>query len=137
MHVISASRNDVEGKGNEAEATFELEVIPQLCNPMNNMHGGAMALLVDMTTTMAGAPISRQGWWEFGGVSRTLSVTYVRPALLGTTVAVTCVLRSVSSRLSVTQFIARDKVTGKLLALAEHGKSALVAQVHPEKAGRL
>ncbi|KAJ6195928.1 HotDog domain-containing protein [Bipolaris maydis] len=99
MHVISASRNDVEGKGNEAEATFELEVIPQLCNPMNNMHGGAMALLVDMTTTMAGAPISRQGWWEFGGVSRTLSVTYVRPALLGTTVAVTCVLRSVSSRL--------------------------------------
>ncbi|KAF5850474.1 hypothetical protein GGP41_002713 [Bipolaris sorokiniana] len=133
IHVTSASRNDAEGKGNEAEAIFELEVIPQLCNPMNNMHGGAMALLADMTTTMAGAPIARQGWWEFGGVSRTLSVTYVRPALLGTTIVVTCVLRS----RAVIQFIARDKVTGKLLALAEHGKNALVAQVHPEKTGRL
>lgn len=99
IHVTSASRNDVKGKGDEAEATFELEVVPQLCNPLDNMHGGAMALLADMTTTMAGAPIARQGWWEFGGVSRTLSVTYIRPALLGTTVVVTCVLRSASSRL--------------------------------------
>lgn len=99
IRVMSASQSTTEGKGKEAKATFELEVIPELCNPMNRMHGGAMALLADMTTTMAAAPIAQQGWWEFGGVSRTLSVTYLRPTPLGTTVVVDCVLRSIGSRL--------------------------------------
>lgn len=99
IRVTSARRYSTEGEDKEAEATFELEVVPGLCNPMDRMHGGAMALLADMTTTMAAAPIAQQEWWEFGGVSRTLSVTYLRPTHLGTIVTVKCILRSVSSRL--------------------------------------
>lgn len=137
IRVTSASQSSAEGEDDEAKATFELEVVPGLCNPMNMMHGGAMALLADMTTTMTAAPIARHAWREFGGVSRTLGVTYLRPTYLGTTVAVHCILRSVSSRLSVIQFIARDKASGKLLALAEHGKSAIGTHIHPKKASRL
>lgn len=58
-----------------------------------------MALLADMTTTMAAAPIAEPGWWEFGGVSRTLSVTYLRPSVVGTRVVVRCVVRNVGARL--------------------------------------
>ncbi|KAH7064053.1 HotDog domain-containing protein [Paraphoma chrysanthemicola] len=137
IRVISASESTSEGEAEGTKVDFELEVVPELCNPMDRMHGGAMALLADMSTTMAAAPIARRGWWEFGGVSRTLSVTYLRPTHMGSTVVVECILKSVSARLSVIQFTARDKATGKILALAEHGKSALSAQVRPKADSRL
>jgi acyl-coenzyme A thioesterase PaaI-like protein len=39
---------------------------------------------------MAAAPISRKDFWHFGGVSRTLSVTYLRPIQKGITIIVKC-----------------------------------------------
>lgn len=80
-------------------ALFEFDVAPQFCNPMQNMHGGAVGLLADMTTTMAAAPIAAEGWWEFGGVSRTLATTFIRPVKVGSTVWVTCRMMSVGRRL--------------------------------------
>lgn len=52
-----------------------------------------------MATTMATAPVAEKGWWEFGGVSRTLGVTYLRPVKGGREVRVECVVRGVGRRL--------------------------------------
>lgn len=82
-----------------ATTIFELIVNPPLCNPMGNMHGGAVATLADMATTMATAPLAQKGFWEFGGVSRTLSVTYLKPVKLGGVVRVECEVRSIGKRL--------------------------------------
>ena len=99
LKVVDARRVPEAERGPEATATFELEVIPALCNPMGNMHGGAVATLADMVTSLAVAPVSEEGWWEFSGVSRTLQVTYVRPTPLGVTIRIECVVQSLSRRM--------------------------------------
>lgn len=97
MRVVSATAHTTGSE--QAHCIFHLEILPGFCNPMGNMHGGAVALLADMATSMATAPISQPGWWEFGGVSRTLQVTYLKPVVKGTTVEVECFLRGVGKRL--------------------------------------
>lgn len=127
--VISAERaRSADEQGWLSKAVFEVRAVPGLCNPMNNMHGGAVALLADMMTSMAAAPAATKGFWEFGGVSRTLNVTYLRPVLRDSIVEVECKLVNVSARLSVIQCVMRDKTSRKVLALAEHGKAALSTQ---------
>lgn len=124
----------------QARAVFELEVLPEMCNPMDNMHGGAVATIADMATTMAAAPASEKGFWEFGGVSRTLSVTYLAPMPKGSTVLVDCKLVSVGGRLSLIRCAFKDRDSKALLALAEHGKVAFGTQVKASaerKKGRL
>jgi acyl-coenzyme A thioesterase 13 len=146
IRVVSAKVCDISKDGMAAHCTFEIEVLPQFCNRMGNMHGGCVALLADMSTTLATAPVSQKGFWEFGGVSRTLSITYLQPVRRGATVLVECMLRSIGKRLceyqahyllgllsayreaATTQCLIKDKANGKLLAMAEHGKSALSEQ---------
>ena len=41
MRVISAKKTPID-EGMVASAAFELTVPPELCNPMDRMHGGAM-----------------------------------------------------------------------------------------------
>ncbi|EME42966.1 hypothetical protein DOTSEDRAFT_45021 [Dothistroma septosporum NZE10] len=81
-----------------------------------------------MATTFAQVAIAKDGFWEFGGVSRTLSVTYLKPIVQDTVVVIECSVRSVGKRSTVLQCVMKDKATGKLLALAEHGKAALASQ---------
>jgi acyl-coenzyme A thioesterase 13 len=51
------------------------------------MHGGAAGVIFDMATTSALCPIARPGFWEFlGGVTRTLSISYLKAVPLRTTV---------------------------------------------------
>lgn len=80
-------------------ATFELDITPAFGNRMGNMHGGAVALLYDMCTTTAVAPASRMDFWRFGGVSRCLNVTYLRPAVVGTTIVIECEVLQLGARL--------------------------------------
>ena len=54
------------------------------------MHGGAVSLIIDMATTLSQAPLAAPGFWEFGGVSRTLSVTYLRPIPKNMAILVIC-----------------------------------------------
>lgn len=63
------------------------------------LHGGAAAMIVDMCTTAAQAPVARPGYWVFGGVSRTLSVTYLRPMPKGTEILIACEVMQVGKAL--------------------------------------
>jgi acyl-coenzyme A thioesterase 13 len=80
-------------------AVFEFKVVRALCNRLDNMHGGAISLVYDMCTTMAMAPVSKLDFWFFGGVSRTLSVTFLRPVKLGMEILVECELVQIGTRL--------------------------------------
>ena len=42
----------------------------QLCNAGGMLHGGAVALIFDITTSMAITPCIREGFWDGGHVSR-------------------------------------------------------------------
>jgi acyl-coenzyme A thioesterase 13 len=94
-------------------------------NRMGNMHGGAVALVFDMATTMCAAPLARRDFWWFGGVSRNLSVTYMRPARNGMTVEINCEVLQMGERLATIRGEFRDKASGKVLCVCEHNKASI------------
>jgi acyl-coenzyme A thioesterase 13 len=123
IRLISATRS-INNK--KASCIFELDVTPRWSNRMRNMHGGAIALVFDMATTMCAAPLAREGFWVFGGVSRSLSVTYLRPVRMGMTVEVHCEVLQMGQRLATIRGEMRDKGGGDVLCVCEHNKASLV-----------
>lgn len=80
---------------------FEMKVTPAFSNLLGSMHGGAVALVYDMCTTAAAAPLARKGFWQFGGVSRVLSVTYLRPIKVGMVIRIECEVLQIGARLGM------------------------------------
>ncbi|OAA68410.1 thioesterase family protein [Niveomyces insectorum RCEF 264] len=156
---------------------FSCTVLPEHCNRLGNMHGGATATLLDLCTSLAlslkpgGADAigehdgvansgeSHQGneegigndndnvddnddddgdvndisSWRLLGVSRTLAVTYVRPAPSGTDVLIECEVVHAGRRLSSLRGILRRRSDGAVLATCEHGKVITDPPAPPSK----
>ena len=86
LKVVDASKLP----NNTAVASFSMIAPSEFCNRTGMLHGGAVAMIVDMATTLAQAPLAAPGYWEFGGVSRTLTVTYLRPIPKDTEILIVC-----------------------------------------------
>ncbi|ETN40896.1 uncharacterized protein HMPREF1541_05176 [Cyphellophora europaea CBS 101466] len=128
-HFESALMRDIQilsatGPPNTT-SVFELEMTPTYCSRMGNAHGGAVSLIFDMCTSMCIAPVARQGFWEFGGVSRTLNVTYMRPVRQGITVLIECEVLQVGKRLAMIRGLMKDKADGRVLCSCEHDKASI------------
>lgn len=73
-------------------------------------------------------PLAKEGFWQWGGVSRGLSVTYLKPVPEGMTVLVGCEVVSLGKRLAVIKGwmrewdVEKNEVKGPVLTLCEHGK---------------
>lgn len=121
---------------------FRYTVQPEHCNRLGNMHGGATAALFDFSTSLAMAlvPTEEPGSaassdesdeekllrsWQRLGVSRTLAVTYVRPAPMGSEVLVECEQVHAGKRMSSLRGVLRRAKDGAVLATCEHGKVIL------------
>ncbi|KAF2210440.1 hypothetical protein CERZMDRAFT_45337 [Cercospora zeae-maydis SCOH1-5] len=117
----------------ETHVVFEVEIVPGMCSSMGNAHGGMIATMADNTTSMAAAPLAEDGFWDFGGLSRTLNVTYLRPVPGGIVVRSENFVRSAGKRLCAIQCVMKDKATGKVLALAEHNKAAIDAEARRQR----
>jgi acyl-coenzyme A thioesterase 13 len=95
-------------------------------NFLGNLHGGCTSTLFDVCTTFPLQLISRPGFWQYGGVSRTLNVTYLRPVPVGTIVDVECEIIHAGQRLSSLRGVMRiamsDGTKGPVLATCEHAK---------------
>ncbi|KAF5640794.1 hypothetical protein F52700_3505 [Fusarium sp. NRRL 52700] len=120
LEVVSA-----ESSRDKTAAVFLLRAGQSLCNRLGNIHGGAIALIFDMCTTMSAAPLARKGFWEFGGVSRNISVTYLRPAKADRDILVECEVLSMGKRFVTIRGQMRDKESGVLLSVAEHSKASV------------
>lgn len=106
-------------------AIFSMKASPVFTNRMGNMHGGAVAMIFDMCTTMCAAPLARKDYWVFGGVSRVLSITYLRPVRVEMELLIECEVLQHGSRLITIRGQMRNKDDGKLLAVAEHTKASI------------
>lgn len=89
----------LDASSKRCSVTFSLDVRPELCSRTGNLHGGAAALVFDMCTGMAVAPLATVEGWRFGGVSRNLNVSYLRPVPVGTVVDVVCEVVSLGKSL--------------------------------------
>ncbi|KAH8804995.1 putative acyl-coenzyme A thioesterase 13, partial [Xylogone sp. PMI_703] len=110
-------------------ATFSYTVQEDHVNRLGNLHGGCTATIFDFLTTCALAPIAREGFWAYAGVSRTLNVTYLRPVPLGEEVVIECEVVHAGKRLCALKGVMKRKRDGAVLAICEHGKASIDPEV--------
>ncbi|KAI3323993.1 Thioesterase/thiol ester dehydrase-isomerase [Xylariaceae sp. AK1471] len=108
------------------QVTFRLTVQPLYANALGSLHGGCASTIFDICTTYPLQMISRPGFWRYGGVSRTLNVTYLRPVPVGATIDIECEVVHAGQKLSSLRGVMRtatsDGTKGPVLAICEHGK---------------
>ncbi|KAK3368942.1 HotDog domain-containing protein [Lasiosphaeria ovina] len=101
---------------------FRYTVQPSHCNRLGSLHGGCIATLFDYCTSTAIALVSAPGHWHYLGVSRTLNVTYLRPAPSGAAVLIEAEVVHAGKRLCSLRGAIRRADDGALVATCEHGK---------------
>lgn len=95
------------------KAVVELEVAHAVANPFGNLHGGAIATIVDHAGTIAIATADRQGR---PGVTTDLNVSYFVGAPIGTTVVAEAEVLKIGKTLAYVTVDVRRKDDRVLLA---------------------
>uniref|UniRef100_A0A914DQI0 Acyl-coenzyme A thioesterase 13 n=1 Tax=Acrobeloides nanus TaxID=290746 RepID=A0A914DQI0_9BILA len=103
----------------EGRVKVEFEVTESVTNPMNTLHGGATATLVDIVTTTALMATERGE----PGVSVDLTVSYLAPAKLNSTVVFDASVLRMGKTLAYTKCDLFSKEDNKLLATGLHTKA--------------
>jgi acyl-coenzyme A thioesterase 13 len=94
-----------------------------MANRMGNLHGGCAATIVDNLSTTILIGVSRPGAFQYGGVSRNLNVTYLRPVPLDAEIRVICEVVQVGRRLALLKAEIRRVDNDDLCVIADHQKA--------------
>ena len=105
--------------------TARLIIPASLCQGIGSLHGGASAAIFDIVTTLPLFLVSKEGFWQLLGVSRTLSVTYLEAVREGDEVEVETEVIGLGKRLANARGVMRrveGGKAGKIVATCEHLK---------------
>ncbi|KAL4943331.1 hypothetical protein BDV06DRAFT_211182 [Aspergillus oleicola] len=111
--------------------SFDMTIAPKHCNYLGNLHGGCAATLFDALSSMILLSVSKPGFFQLGGVSRHLDVTYLRPVSQGEKVRLVARLVNMGKRLAllrgeILRVVKDDKgeeVEGELCMVCDHEKA--------------
>lgn len=109
--------------GPPARATFRMLVTPSMTNALNNLHGGCAATIIDILTSIPVMAVGTPGVFQYGGVSRNLNVTYLRPVPVHTEIRVVCEVTQIGKRLALLRAEIRRVEDDVLCMLSEHQKA--------------
>ena len=119
LEVREWERDERDAREHEGRLLLELELSERHANPGGALHGGLSATLVDYATTIAlvqrGAP--------HPGVSVDLNVTYLRPALVGSSILIDARILKFGRSLAFTTCDIRTKHDNALVAQGRHTKA--------------
>ncbi|KAF3482928.1 thioesterase [Arthroderma uncinatum] len=108
--------------GPPARVTYIATVASEMCNGLGNLHGGCATTLVDVATTTL--LLGMGGHFSMGGVSRSLNMTFLRPAPEGTEISINCELVQAGKRLALLKADIRRTDTNQVLVLGDHDKAS-------------
>lgn len=122
---------DVTTSPTHPSATFLFTVQQEHSNRHGTLHGGCAATLFDYLTTLPLNVVARPGgYWQRLGVSRNISVTYLRPVTVGDEVLIETEIVQVSKRMAVLRGTMRRKSDGKIAMTCEHQKVNIDKDAH-------
>ncbi|KAF2462594.1 Thioesterase/thiol ester dehydrase-isomerase [Lindgomyces ingoldianus] len=127
LTLLSADSSPTPSHPHHSTSVFSLTIPSTLCNMSGTLHGGAVALIFDICTSVSISAVARPGFWDAGHVSRTLNCTYLRPAKEGETVLVESEVVHLGKRMGVVKGTIRGVDDGKVYYTCEHGKACLQA----------
>ncbi|KAH8691348.1 putative thioesterase family protein [Talaromyces proteolyticus] len=116
-------RLESASKGPPARVTYRLTVTPQMRNSMDSLHGGCAATIIDNLSTTILMAVSKPGMFQYGGVSRNLNVTYLRPLPLNTDMRLICEVVQMGRRLALLKAEIRRVDDDALCVVADHQKA--------------
>ncbi|QIW97539.1 hypothetical protein AMS68_003057 [Peltaster fructicola] len=114
VSILSAC---VDTTGTSGKAVYSLTVPARYCNYTGNVHGGAVATILDGLTNCCTAIVSRNGFWDYGGVTRSFSINYIRPVEQNREVMVYCEIVHASSRTITIHAVMKRTEDDKVLAM--------------------
>ena len=101
---------------------FRLEVQHVHSNAIGHMQGGCASTLLDYVTSLSLGLINKPGFWFFLGVTRTLTVTLLRPIPIGEVILIEGELVHAGRRLAHLRGRITRESDGAVLAVCEHDK---------------
>ncbi|EXJ83366.1 hypothetical protein A1O1_06987 [Capronia coronata CBS 617.96] len=105
---------------------WEIEIGSHLCNRSRNLHGGAAATILDNLTSTALLTIAKPGFLDGGHVSRTITMSYLRPVPIGAKVTVDCEVQSAGRNMA--NIVGKIFLDGKLCVSCVHDKAVFARQ---------
>ncbi|CAI6335837.1 unnamed protein product [Periconia digitata] len=124
MVLESASFEPTHASPHNGKTVYSLVVPRTLCNLGGNLHGGAVALIFDISTSLAITAVSKPGFWDSGNVSRNLNCTYLRPVAEGQKIWIESEVVHLGRRMGLTRALIRTE-DGKVCYTCEHSKATL------------
>ncbi|TVY37625.1 Acyl-coenzyme A thioesterase [Lachnellula subtilissima] len=128
-HLFQRDIQIVSASTDPGRVVFRFKIQAEHCNRLGNLHGGCTATIFDICTTCALAPIAKEGFWAYAGVTRTLSVTYLRPIPEGETVLIEAEVVHAGKRLCALKGVMKRESDGAVLTTCEHGKASIDPEV--------
>ncbi|KAJ9162192.1 hypothetical protein NKR19_g1511 [Coniochaeta hoffmannii] len=101
---------------------FRLEVQHVHSNAIGHMQGGCVSTLLDYVTSLSLGLMNEPGFWFFLGVTRTLTVTLLRPIPIGEVIVIEGEVVHAGRRLANLRGRITRESDGAVLAVCEHEK---------------
>lgn len=106
-----------------SKTTWEMEIGSHLCNKSGNLHGGAAATILDNLTSTALVTVAREGFCDGGHVSRTITMSYLRPVPMGAKVKIESEV--VAAGKKTANLAGRIMLDGKVCVTCVHDKAVI------------
>jgi len=103
-------------------AVYRFPVQRQYLNPAGGLQGGLSAGMFDTATTWTLDTIRKPGFWMLFGTTRTLNVTYMRPAFEGEVLRMETEIVHAGKRLCLIKAVLRREKDGAIISTCEHQK---------------
>lgn len=110
-------------------AVYKFTVDRFYANGGNTLHGGAQAAIYDMLTSITLQTICTPELWVSAGVSRTLNVSYLRPAPIGMELLCECEVVATGKSLSLQRGVMKRVSDGAVISTCEHHKVAVPSRL--------